>query len=36
MFKLMFILGAFATAAEFCGWVQVGLMITIPHCKYSA
>ena len=35
MFKLMLIFVAFATAAKFCGWVQVGLMYIIPHRKYQ-
>ena len=35
MFKLMLIFVAFATAATFCRWVQVGLMYIIPHRKYQ-
>ena len=29
----VFKLSASATANEFCGWVQVGIDVYIPHCK---
>ena len=28
-------LSAFATASEFCKWIQVGVDLYIPHCKYQ-
>ena len=28
-------LGAFASASEFCEWVQVGIDVYIPHRKYQ-
>ena len=31
----IFKLGAFAAASEFCGWVQVGIDVYIPHRKYQ-
>ena len=33
-FEICFKLGAFATAAEFCVWVQVRININITHLKY--
>ena len=30
----IFKLGASAAAGEFCGWVQVGIDVYIPHKKY--
>ena len=30
-----FKLSASATASEFCEWVQVGIDVYIPHCKYQ-
>ena len=31
----IFELSAFAAASEFCGWVQVGIDVYIPHRKYQ-
>ena len=31
----IFKLGASAAATEFCEWVQVGIDVYIPHCKYQ-
>ena len=31
----MFNLSASAVATEFCEWVQVGIDVYIPHCKYQ-
>ena len=31
----IFKLGAPATASEFCDWVQLGVDVYIPHCKYQ-
>ena len=31
----IFKLGASAAASEFCGWVQVGIDVYIPHRKYQ-
>ena len=31
----IFKLGASAAASEFCEWVQVGIDVYIPHCKYQ-
>ena len=31
----IFKLGAYAAASEFCGWVQVGTDVYIPHRKYQ-
>ena len=31
----IFKLGASVTASEFCVWVQVGIDVYIPHCKYQ-
>ena len=31
----IFKLGASATASKFCEWVQVGIDVYIPHCKYQ-
>ena len=31
----IFKLSAFAAASEFCEWVQVGIDVYIPHCKYQ-
>ena len=31
----IFKLGAFASASEFCEWVQVGINVYIPHRKYQ-
>ena len=31
----IFKLGASAAASEFCVWVQVGIDVYIPHCKYQ-
>ena len=31
----IFQLGAYATASEFCEWVQVGIDVYIPHRKYQ-
>ena len=31
----IFKLSASAAASEFCGWVQVGIDVYIPHCKYQ-
>ena len=31
----IFKLSASATASEFCEWVQVGIDVYIPHCKYQ-
>ena len=31
----IFKLGASAAASEFCGWVQVGIDVYIPHIKYQ-
>ena len=31
----IFKLSASAAASEFCEWVQVGIDIYIPHCKYQ-
>ena len=31
----IFKLSASAAATEFCGWVQVGIDVYIPHCKYQ-
>ena len=31
----IFKLGASVTASEFCAWVQVGIDVYIPHCKYQ-
>ena len=33
--EYIFKLGASATASEFCEWVQVGIDVYIPHCKYQ-
>ena len=33
--KDIFKLGASATASEFCGWVQIGIDVYIPHRKYQ-
>ena len=33
--KDIFKLGASAAASEFCGWVQVGIDVYIPHRKYQ-
>ena len=30
----IFNLRASAAASEFCEWVQVGIDVYIPHCKY--
>ena len=30
----IFKLGASAAASEFCEWVQAGIDVYIPHCKY--
>ena len=32
----IFKLNASAAATEFCEWVQVGIDVYIPHCKYQA
>ena len=31
----IFKLSASAAASEFCEWVQVGIDVYIPHCKYQ-
>ena len=31
----IFKLSASATASEFCEWVQIGIDVYIPHCKYQ-
>ena len=31
----IFDLSASAVASEFCEWVQVGINVCIPHCKYQ-
>ena len=31
----IFKLGGFAAASEFCEWVQVGIDVYIPRCKYQ-
>ena len=31
----IFKLGASAAASEFCEWVQIGIDVYIPHCKYQ-
>ena len=31
----IFKLGASAAASKFCEWVQVGIGVNIPHCKYQ-
>ena len=31
----IFKLGASGTITQFCEWVQVGIDVYIPHCKYS-
>ena len=31
----IFKLSASAAASEFCDWVQVGIDVYIPHCKYK-
>ena len=31
----IFKLGASAAASEFCEWVQAGIDVYIPHCKYQ-
>ena len=31
----IFTLGAAAVTTEFCEWVQVGIDVYIPHCKYQ-
>ena len=31
----IFKFSATAAASQFCGWVQVGIDICIPHCKYQ-
>ena len=31
----IFKLSASAAASEFCEWVQVGIYMYIPHCKYQ-
>ena len=31
----IFKLSASAAATEFCGWVQVGIDVYIPNCKYQ-
>ena len=31
----VFWLGVSAAASEFCDWVQVGIEVYIPHCKYQ-
>ena len=31
----IFKLGASSAASEFCEWVQVGIDVYIPHCKYQ-
>ena len=31
----IFKLGASAAASKFCEWVQVGIDVYIPHCKYQ-
>ena len=33
--KDIFKLSASATSSEFCEWVQVGIDVYIPHCKYQ-
>ena len=33
--KDIFKLSAFAAASKFCEWVQVGIDVYIPHCKYQ-
>ena len=33
--EYIFILGASDAASEFCGWVQVGIEVYIPHRKYQ-
>ena len=30
----IFKLGASASPSQFCEWVQVGINVYIPHCKY--
>ena len=30
----IFKLSAFAVDSEFCEWVEVGVVVYIPHCKY--
>ena len=32
----IFKLSASAAASEFCVWVQVGINVYVPHCKYQA
>ena len=32
---VVFKLSASAAASEFCEWVQVGIDVYIPHCKYQ-
>ena len=31
----VFKIGASVAASEFCDWVQVGIDVYIPHCKYQ-
>ena len=31
----IFKLSASAAASEFCEWVQIGIVVYIPHCKYQ-
>ena len=33
--KDIFKLGASAAASKFCEWVQIGIDVYIPHCKYQ-
>ena len=32
----IFKLSVFAAAIDFCEWVQIGINVYIPHCKYQA
>ena len=33
--EAVFKIGASVAASEFCDWVQVGIDVYIPHCKYQ-